>query len=150
MIGLIQRVSTASVSVAGETVASIGEGMLVLIGIEREDSPAEANRLAERLLSYRIFDDSEGRMNLAVTEVRGEVLLVPQFTLAADTAKGNRASFTKAADPELGKQLFDRLASAVSERWERVATGRFGANMDVSLTNRGPVTFWLQVPSNRG
>jgi D-tyrosyl-tRNA(Tyr) deacylase len=145
MIGLLQRVSSASVSVDGETVGAIGRGLLVLIGVERGDGERQAVRLAERLVSYRVFEDAGGRMNLDVCQVEGGVLLVPQFTLAADTAKGNRPSFSGAAEPQTGSRLFDRLVHEVARHCPRVATGRFGADMAVSLVNQGPVTFWLQV-----
>ena len=148
LIGLLQRVSSASVTVNNETIASIGQGLLVLVGIEREDAVAQTERLAERLLNYRVFEDSEGRMNLDVTQVGGGVLLVPQFTLVADTGKGNRPSFSSAADPEHGRTLFDELVEQLKSRWTDVAAGQFGANMAVQLVNQGPVTFWLQVPPN--
>ncbi len=146
MIGLLQRVNHARVTVDGEIVGEIGRGLLVLIAVQRGDDEPQARRLAERLLSYRVFEDDAGRMNLDVTHVGGGLLLVPQFTLAADTAKGNRASFSRAADPARGRALFDACVAAARDRWDIVATGRFGANMDVELLNRGPVTFWLEVP----
>lgn len=145
MIALIQRVSDANVTVDGELVAEIGSGLVVLIGVERGDTPAQAERLAERILTYRMFADSTERMNLSVREAEGDVLLVPQFTLAADTNSGNRPSFTPAAEPEVGRLLFDRLVEAAKSAWPRVVTGRFGATMAVQLTNAGPVTFWLRV-----
>jgi D-tyrosyl-tRNA(Tyr) deacylase len=145
MIGLLQRVNHARVTVDGEIVGEIGRGLLVLIAVQRGDDEPQARRLAERLLSYRVFEDDAGRMNLDVTQVGGGMLLVPQFTLAADTAKGNRASFSRAADPARGRALFDACVEAVRDRWDIVATGRFGADMDVELLNRGPVTFWLEV-----
>ena len=148
LIGLLQRVSSASVTVNEKTIASIDQGLLVLVGIEREDTVAQTERLAERLLNYRVFEDSEGRMNLDVTQVGGGVLLVPQFTLVADTRKGNRPSFSSAADPAHGKALFDELIVQFKGRWKNVAAGQFGANMAVQLVNQGPVTFWLQVPPN--
>ncbi len=145
MIGLLQRVTEARVAVAGETVGAIGRGILVLVGVERGDTGAQAERLAGRLLAYRVFPDEAGRMNRSVAEVGGGVLLVPQFTLAADTRKGTRASFAPAADPETGRRLFDALVEAVRARHEGpVATGRFGADMRVALVNDGPVTFWLR------
>ncbi len=149
MIGLLQRVSSASVTVNEETIASIDQGLLVLVGIEREDAVTQTERLAERLLRYRVFEDSEGRMNLDVTQVGGGVLLVPQFTLVADTGKGNRPSFSSGADPAQGKTLFDELAAQAKGRWKDVVAGKFGANMAVQLVNQGPVTFWLQVPPKR-
>jgi D-tyrosyl-tRNA(Tyr) deacylase len=146
MIGLLQRVSRANVEVGGERIAAIGPGLLVLIAVEPTDTPAEADRLVDRLLRYRVFEDGEGRMNLSLLETGGELLLVPQFTLAADTARGLRPSFTGAAPPELGHQLFDHAVTVARARiGERVTEGRFGACMQVSLTNDGPVTLWLQV-----
>lgn len=146
MIALLQRVSEASVSVAGEQIARIASGLLVLAAVERGDGPEQARRLAERIVAYRIFEDAEGRLNLNVKQAGGSILLVPQFTLAADTRKGNRPSFSHAADSERGRVLFDALAQCVAERGGRIATGRFGATMVVSLVNQGPVTLWLQVP----
>jgi D-tyrosyl-tRNA(Tyr) deacylase len=145
MIALIQRVSEAAVIVDGETIASIGPGVLALIGVERGDTPATAGRLGTRLLAYRIFPDADGRMNLAVSDIGGGVLLVPQFTLAADTDRGNRPSFGHAAEPHEGKRLFDLVVEEVSGRHSPVATGRFGAEMHVRLVNHGPVTFRLRV-----
>lgn len=144
MIGLLQRVSEARVDVGGETVAAIGRGILVLVGVERDDGRAQADRLLARLLGYRVFPDPAGRMNLSVAEVEGGVLLVPQFTLAADTDKGMRASFTPAAAPEHGALLFDYLADRARSEYGNVACGRFGADMQVRLVNDGPVTFWLR------
>jgi D-tyrosyl-tRNA(Tyr) deacylase len=146
MIGLLQRVSEASVRVAGELVGQIGPGLLVLVGVERGDGPEQAERLAERLVAYRVFEDEAGKMNLDVRQAGGAVLLVPQFTLAADTGRGNRPSFSTAAAPELGRELFDRLVREVARLGPSVATGQFGANMAVSLVNQGPVTFSLRVP----
>jgi len=146
MIGLLQRVSQASVAINGATVAEIGRGLMVLVGVERGDGNREADRLAERLLAYRVFPDAQGRMNLSVVDIGGEVLLVPQFTLAADTAKGNRPGFSRAADPRAGKAMFGQLVEQFERRGFPAATGEFGANMQVSLTNDGPVTFWLKVP----
>lgn len=146
MIGLLQRVSAAQVAVDGAVVAAIGRGLLVLVGIERGDDRKRAERLVERILGYRVFPDRAGRMNLCLREVRGELLLVPQFTLAADTAKGTRPSFSSAADPALGRELFDHLVAHARERHPRVSSGCFGAHMEVSLTNDGPVTFWLRAP----
>lgn len=146
MIGLIQRVSEAKVVVAGQCVAVIGPGLLVLLAVEPSDTAAEAGRLIDRLLRYRVFEDAHGRMNLSLLDTGGGLLLVPQFTLAADTARGLRPSFTGAAPPELGRRLFEAaVAAARSSIGDRVAEGRFGAYMQVSLTNDGPVTFWLQV-----
>lgn len=145
MIALLQRVSQASVRVGAELVGEIDKGLLVLIAVERDDSAAQARRLAERLLAYRVFEDGTGRMNLDVRAVQGGLLLVPQFTLAADTTRGNRPSFSRAAEPAQGERLFDELVRTASAQYPRVATGRFGAAMAVSLVNEGPVTFWLRV-----
>jgi D-tyrosyl-tRNA(Tyr) deacylase len=144
MIVLLQRVTSASVSVKGERVAEIGHGLLALIGIERQDDAAKAARLVERILGYRIFADDEGKMNLNVVDVDGSVLLVPQFTLAADTQKGMRPSFSRAADAETGRAMFDAVVDIMKRNTERVQQGRFGADMSVQLVNDGPVTFWLQ------
>jgi len=144
MIGLLQRVTEARVTVAGETVGEIGRGLLVLVGVEQGDATAQAVRLLERLLGYRVFPDADGKMNLSLADTGGGLLLVPQFTLAADTRKGMRPSFTPAAVPELGQQLFDYLVEQARARHPEVAGGRFGADMQVSLTNDGPVTFWLE------
>lgn len=149
MIGLLQRVSEARVTVGGETIGAIGPGLLVLIGVEQGDDAARADRLLERLLGYRVFPDADGKMNLSLHDTGGGLLLVPQFTLAADTRKGMRPSFTPAAAPEAGQALFDSLVEQARGRHPDVANGRFGADMQVSLTNDGPVTFWLQVPVNR-
>jgi D-tyrosyl-tRNA(Tyr) deacylase len=146
MIGLLQRARWAKVSVAGEFVAAIGPGLLVLVGVERGDTDAGAERLAERLLAYRVFPDAAGRMNRSVTEVGGELLLVPQFTLAADTSHGNRPGFEPAAPPDEGLRLFQHLVNAARTRWPRVQTGQFGVDMEVELVNTGPVTFSLRVP----
>jgi len=146
MIGLLQRVRRADVAVDGATIAEIGRGLAVLVGVERGDSDREAARLLQRLLAYRVFPDSEGRMNLSLREIGGELLLVPQFTLAADTSQGNRPGFSRAAPPDLGEALFSELVRAAETSGVKTATGRFGAMMDVSLTNDGPVTFWLRVP----
>ena len=149
MIGLLQRVSHANVQVEDRDVASIGRGLMVLVGVETGDGPREATRLAERILGYRVFPDPEGRMNRSLVEIRGELLLVPQFTLAANTEKGMRPSFAKAATPEHGQKLFELLVQTVRESFNRVQTGEFGAMMQVGLTNDGPVTFWLRVkPQN--
>lgn len=146
MIGLLQRVSAARVDICGETVGAIGHGLLVLVCAERGDDEASAGRLLERLLNYRVFSDVLGKMNLSLRDVGGGLLLVPQFTLAADTNSGNRPSFTPAAPPEEGRRLFDFLVSRATESHAGTASGRFGADMQVSLTNDGPVTFWLRVP----
>ena len=145
MIGLIQRVSQAQVEVDSQAVAQIGRGILALIGVEKQDESATAQRLAQRIIQYRIFPDADGKMNLSLQDTGGELLLVPQFTLPADTRKGNRPSFSSAAPPETGQRLFLELADFARQSYGRVQTGVFGANMQVSLTNDGPVTFWLQV-----
>lgn len=150
MIGLLQRVRQASVTVAGETVAEIGAGLLVLTGVERGDGEAEADRLLERILGYRVFADAQGRMNLSLRDTGGGLLLVPQFTLAADTRKGMRPSFTGAAQPEHGRRLFEHLATAAAAVHQPLGIGRFGADMQVGLINDGPVTFWLQVTPKEG
>lgn len=144
MIGLLQRVSQASVAVNGREIARIGRGLLVLVGVERDDTEQDIDRLAERILGYRVFPDEEDRMNRSLLDEGLDLLLVPQFTLAADTRKGTRASFTKAAPPGKGEQYFDRLVAACRQQVATVETGQFGANMEVALTNAGPVTFWLQ------
>ena len=150
MIALIQRVTGASVAVGGETVGEIGAGLLVLLGVERGDSDAEAARLAERVLGYRVFADDAGKMNLSVTDVRGGLLVVPQFTLVADTNSGTRPSFSSGASPADGERLFTKFVEETKTRHASVATGRFGAHMHVSLVNDGPVTFRLQIaPKNR-
>jgi D-tyrosyl-tRNA(Tyr) deacylase len=145
MIGLLQRVTAAEVRIAAQSVGRIDTGLLVLIGVERGDADAQADRLLERLLSYRVFPDNEGRMNRSLTDISGGLLLVPQFTLAADTRKGTRPGFSPAADPETGKRLFDYLVARARIAHAVVQTGVFGADMQVSLTNDGPVTFWLRV-----
>lgn len=147
MIGLLQRVTQASVRIGGETVGAIEAGLLVLVGVERGDGEAQADRLLERLLGYRVFADEQQRMNLSVTDTGGGLLLVPQFTLAADTRKGMRPSFTPAAPPEQGERLFGYLLEQARRRHAPVAGGRFAADMQVQLVNDGPVTFWLQVPA---
>ncbi|MDB5776835.1 MAG: dtd [Herbaspirillum sp.] len=146
MIALLQRVSGADVRVDGVSVGAIGAGLLVLLCAERGDSTAEADKLLRKLLAYRVFSDAAGKMNLSVKDIGGGLLLVPQFTLAADTNSGTRPSFQPAAAPEDGKRLFDYFADSAAAQHAGVQTGRFGADMQVSLTNDGPVTFWLQVP----
>ena len=146
MIGLLQRVDRAEVAVGGAVIGAIQRGLLVLVGVEAGDGKPEADRLLERLLGYRVFPDSEGKMNLSLRDIAGGLLLVPQFTLAADTRKGARPSFTPAAAPEMGKALFDYLLEQGRAGHAPVAAGRFGADMKVALTNDGPVTFWLRVP----
>jgi len=145
MIGLLQRVTDAKVEVDGETVGAIGGGLMVLVCAERNDTEREADALLTKLLSYRVFSDEAGKMNRSVTDVAGGLLLVPQFTLAADTKSGTRPSFTPAAAPEEGKRLFEYFVRQAKSKHAQVETGRFGADMKVSLTNDGPVTFWLQV-----
>jgi D-tyrosyl-tRNA(Tyr) deacylase len=145
VIGLLQRVSTASVDVDGQRIAEIGTGLLVLIGVERGDSRPQADRLLERLLNYRVFSDARGHMNESLRDLGGGLLLVPQFTLPADTRKGNRPGFSVAASPELGSELFEYLTAQARALHATVECGRFGADMRVSLVNEGPVTFWLQV-----
>jgi len=144
MIGLIQRVREAGVTVAGERIASIACGLLALVAVQPDDGEPELERLLERLLGYRVFEDAQGRMNRSLAETGGGLLLVPQFTLAADTRKGMRASFTSAAPPELGRRLFEQLVARARERHPLVESGRFGAHMLVHLVNDGPVTFWLE------
>ena len=144
MIGLLQRVTKAEVEIDGEIVGRIGRGLLVLVAVHRDDTARDVGRLAERILTYRVFPDAAGRMNRSLRDEAGDLLLVPQFTLAADTKKGTRASFTKAAAPEKGAADFDALVRACRRALDRVETGRFGADMQVSLVNDGPVTFWLE------
>lgn len=148
MIALLQRVRHAWVEVDAQRIAAIGPGLLVLLGVERDDSPEIADRLLRRLLGYRVFADPQGRMNLSLGDSGGELLLVPQFTLAADTDKGLRPGFTAAANPDDSRELFDYFC-AQAQRQARVQLGRFGADMQVGLVNDGPVTFWLQVPPRR-
>lgn len=143
MIGVLQRVSSASVTVDGVTVGAIERGLLVLVGVEKGDGAGDAEKLLDRLLIYRVFPDDDGKMNRSLTDIDGGLLLVPQFTLAADTRKGTRPSFSSAAPPEEGRALFDRLVVAARVRHRTVATGRFGADMKVALVNDGPVTFVL-------
>ena len=144
MIALIQRVSRASVEVNGKPVGQVGKGVLALIGVERDDNEKQADRLVEKILGYRIFPDGDDRMNLSVLQIQGDLLLVPQFTLAADTQKGMRPSFTSAAQPEEGRRMFDYLLTRARAAYSRVEAGQFGADMQVELLNDGPVTFWLQ------
>jgi D-aminoacyl-tRNA deacylase len=144
MIGLLQRVTEAKVVVANQTIGAIGRGLLVLIGVERGDSEAQADRLLDKLLNYRVFADANQRMNLSVKDIQGGLLLVPQFTLAADTAKGNRPGFSAAAAPDAGRRLYQYCVDQAGKQHTPVATGEFGADMQVSLVNDGPVTFWLQ------
>ena len=145
MIALLQRVSQASVVVDGATLGAIGPGLMVLLCAEKGDTEKDADALLAKLLAYRVFGDAAGKMNLSVTDVAGGLLLVPQFTLAADTNSGTRPSFTPAAAPADGRRLFDHFVARARARHPQVETGQFGADMKVSLTNDGPVTFWLQV-----
>ena len=144
MIGLLQRVTQANVTIEGDIVASINTGLLVLIGVEKLDSETKAQRLFDKLICYRVFADNQDKMNLSLQDINGGLLLVPQFTLAADTQKGLRPGFSNAAAPELGKQLFEYLVAYARQQFTSVETGIFGANMQVSLVNDGPVTFWLK------
>jgi D-tyrosyl-tRNA(Tyr) deacylase len=144
MIALIQRVTEAKVEIAGNIVANVDKGILALIGVVKADTPANVERLLQRLLGYRIFPDEQGKMNLSLRDIQGGLLLVPQFTLAADTHKGMRPSFTPAAAPEQGRELFDQLLALAQQHHPQVASGQFGADMQVSLCNDGPVTFWLE------
>jgi len=144
MIGLLQRVSEAEVAVGGKVIGRIDCGLLVLVAVHRDDTERDISRLSERLLGYRVFPDAEGRMNRSLLEEQGGLLLVPQFTLAADTRKGTRASFTKAAPPEKGAAYFNQLVGICSRQLADVQTGEFGAGMQVKLVNDGPVTFWLE------
>jgi D-tyrosyl-tRNA(Tyr) deacylase len=155
MIALLQRVAEAAVTVKNkdsgkdEIAGQIGPGILALIGVQQGDSEAQARRLLERILAFRIFDDEKGRMNLNLQQAGGDLLLVPQFTLAANTNSGNRPSFTPAAAPDEGLRLFNCLVAAARQQLPDVQTGVFGADMRVSLVNSGPVTFWLQVDPAR-
>ena len=144
MIALLQRVTSASVFVEGVQIASISRGLLVFVAVHRDDDEKDIARLAERILGYRVFPDAADRMQHSLEDTGFGLLLVPQFTLAADTKKGTRASFTRAAAPEVGEDYFERLVNICKQRLEMVETGRFGTNMQVSLTNDGPVTFWLE------
>lgn len=144
MIGLLQRVNRATVSVDGELVDSIGPGLLVLVGVQKADTEARAERLLQRILGYRVFADGDGKMNRSLLDAGGGLLLVSQFTLAADTRKGARPSFSSAAPPDLGRRLFDYLVDCARAKHAQVGTGVFGADMQVELVNDGPVTFWLE------
>ncbi len=145
MIALLQRVTQASVSVEGQEIGRIQKGLMVLVCAERDDTEKEAQALLTKLLTYRVFSDAAGKMNLNLEQANGALLLVPQFTLAADTRSGTRPSFTPAAPPDVAKKLFDYFVASARDAHAIVETGRFGADMQVSLTNDGPVTFWLQV-----
>ncbi|HVN99361.1 MAG TPA: D-aminoacyl-tRNA deacylase [Steroidobacteraceae bacterium] len=144
MIALIQRVTSARVSVEGRTCGEIGAGLLALIGIERGDGTAQGERLLERVLDYRVFADAQGRMNRSLRDTGGGLLLVPQFTLAADTSSGTRPGFSTAAEPARARELYEQLLAAARQAHQPVGSGEFGAHMAVSLTNDGPVTFWLE------
>lgn len=144
MIGLLQRVTEAGVSAGGRSLARIGPGLLVLVGVQKDDGEAEAGRLLDRLLGYRVFADAEGRMNRSLRDTGGGLLLVPQFTLAADTRKGTRAGFSTAAEPARARALFEHLLTLARAAHADVGSGEFGADMQVSLVNDGPVTFWLE------
>jgi D-tyrosyl-tRNA(Tyr) deacylase len=146
MIALIQRVTMARVQVAGRTVGEIGAGLAALIGVERNDGQAQAQRLLERMLDYRVFADAAGRMNRSLRDTAGGLLLVPQFTLLADTSSGSRPGFSRAAEPAQARALFEQLLGAAQAAHAPVAAGEFGAHMELTLTNDGPVTFWLAVP----
>jgi D-tyrosyl-tRNA(Tyr) deacylase len=145
LIALIQRVASASVAVDSETIGTIGSGILALVGVERGDTEAEAARLVERVLGYRIFTDAAGKMNLSLGDVDGGLLAVPQFTLVADTSSGTRPGFSSGASPQDGERFFNEFVSLARKAHPQVQTGRFAADMKVSLVNDGPVTFWLRV-----
>ena len=145
MIALIQRVTHASVTVDTKIIGEINQGLLVLVGVEKEDDDAKAKRLVERVLSYRIFSDAQDKMNLSVKDIQGSVLWVSQFTLVADTKKGNRPGFSRGAPPELGEKLFNQVLHYADQLHSSNAAGKFGADMQVALVNDGPVTFWLEV-----
>jgi D-tyrosyl-tRNA(Tyr) deacylase len=149
MIALLQRVTHAKVEVGGAVVGAIDKGLMVLVCAEREDTEQDAQQLLSKLLTYRVFSDEAGKMNRSVKDVAGGILLVPQFTLAADTQSGTRPSFTPAAPLALGKQLFDYFVAQARLQHPQVETGQFGADMQVSLTNDGPVTFWLQTKAKK-
>ena len=145
MIGLIQRVTQAQVSVAGQVIGEIQQGIMALVCVERGDEEPQAQRLMDRVMGYRVFSDAQGRMERSLLAIEGGLLLVPQFTLAANTDKGTRASFSKSASPDVGERLFHAAVKYAKQHCRHVATGRFGADMQVSLVNDGPVTFWLRV-----
>lgn len=144
MIGLLQRVKNASVTVNDQVIGAVGKGLLVLVCAEKGDSEEQCEKLAKKVLAYRIFEDENGKMNKSVSDIGGEILIVSQFTLAADTAKGLRPSFTPAADPETGKRLYEHFIEKVGESGLKTQTGQFGENMQVALINDGPVTIWLK------
>ena len=144
MIGLLQRVQSASVTVEGKVIGSAGKGLLVLVCAEKGDTEEQCEKLAKKVLAYRIFEDEKGKMNKSLTDIQGDIIIVYQFTLAADTAKWLRPSFTPAADPETGKKLYEHFVETVKQSGLRTETGEFGAYMQVSLVNDGPVTIWLK------
>lgn len=144
MIGLIQRVSHANVIVEKIEIANINQGILLLLGIEKEDTQENAKNLLNKILNFRIFEDEKGKMNLSLLDIKGSLLVVPQFTLPANTQKGTRPSFASAADPQLGKHLFEKFTLLASNKVNNIQAGQFGADMKVNLCNDGPVTFWLQ------
>ncbi|RDV24189.1 D-tyrosyl-tRNA(Tyr) deacylase [Alteromonas aestuariivivens] len=145
MIGLIQRVREASVTVSSEKISEIGHGILLLLGVERNDGAEQIEKLARKISQYRIFSDAEGKMNLNVEQVGGEILVVSQFTLVADTQKGNRPGFSRGASPQHGQQIYQAFVEELKSKGLKVSTGEFGADMQVALTNDGPVTFHFQV-----
>ena len=149
MIALLQRVTNAKVVIAGKKIGAIENGILALIGVEKTDTQEQANRLLERILGYRIFSDAQDKMNLSLEDINGGLLLVPQFTLVANTEKGMRPGFSSAAPPAEGERLFGYLLQQASRHHQQVEAGQFGADMQVSLTNDGPATFWLQVTANK-
>ena len=144
MIGLLQRVKNASVTVNEQVIGAVKQGLLVLVCAEKGDSAEQCEKLAKKVLAYRIFEDENGKMNKSVSDIGGEILIVSQFTLAADTAKGLRPSFTPAADPETGKRLYEHFIEKIKKSGLKTETGQFGANMQVALINDGPVTIWLK------
>jgi len=145
VIGLVQRVSEASVSVDNRIIAEIGQGMLILLGVEKKDGEAEIEKLANKVSRYRIFPDADGKMNLNITQIEGEILVVSQFTLVADTQKGNRPGFSRGASPEHGEKIYQQFVASLKQQGIPVATGKFGAEMKVALVNDGPATFQFQV-----
>ena len=145
MIALIQRVKQARVEVENQNIGEIRQGLLVFIGVQKNDSEQQCQRLVDKVLAYRVFADENDKMNLSVQDINGGVLLVPQFTLAADTGSGNRPSFSSAAPPTMGEALFNQYVSIAKMKYPKIETGQFGADMQVSLVNDGPVTFWLEV-----
>ncbi len=144
MKGLIQRVSSASVLVGGNCVGEINQGILLLLGVEKEDDRTKADKLLDKVINYRIFSDESDKMNLSLKDIEGELLIVSQFTLVAETSKGKRPGFSKGASPALGEELYNYFVQAANNTGLKIATGQFGADMKVSLTNDGPVTFWLE------